>query len=114
MKYLVQFILFISLLTVQLIFFNPVHAKDVHLVFKKLVKRLHIDGMEEKYLKDLFTHPELELMSNAVAMSLIRKEANLNYAQFLTKYSVDQAISYLKTHNRTLKRWKANSVSPPL
>jgi len=40
MKYLVQFILFISLLTAQLIFFNPVHAKDVHPVFKKLVKRL--------------------------------------------------------------------------
>ena len=115
MKYLVQFILFISLLTAQLIFFNPVHAKDVHPVFKKLVKRLQADGMDKKYLQDLFTHPELELMSNAVAMSLIRKEANLNYAQFLEKYSVDQAISYLKTHNRTLKKMEIQfGVSAPV
>jgi membrane-bound lytic murein transglycosylase B len=115
MKYLVQFILFISLLTAQLIFFNPVHAKDVHPVFKKLVKRLQADGMDKKYLQDLFTHPELELMSNAVAMSLIRKEANLNYAQFLEKYSVDQAISYLKTHNRTLKKMESQfGVSAPV
>jgi membrane-bound lytic murein transglycosylase B len=115
MKYLAKFILLISLLTAQLIFFNPVHAKDVHPVFKKLVKRLQADGMDKKYLQDLFTHPELELMSNAVAMSLIRKEANLNYAQFLEKYSVDQAISYLKTHNRTLKKMESQfGVSAPV
>jgi len=115
MKYLVQFILLISLLSAQLILFNPVHAKDVHPVFKKLIKRLQADGMDKKYLQDLFTHPELELMSSAVAMSLIRKEANLDYAQFLEKYSVDQAISYLKTHNRTLKKMESQfGVSAPV
>ena len=115
MKYLVQFILFISLLTVQLIFFNPVHAKDINPVFKKLVKRLQADGMDKKYLQDLFTHPELELMSNAVAMSLIIKEANLNYSQFLEKDSVDRAISYLKIHDRILEKMESHfGVSAPL
>jgi len=115
MKYLAKFIFFISLLTAQLIFFNPVHAKDINPVFKKLVKRLQADGMDKKYLQDLFNHPELELMSNAVAMSLIRKEANLNYAQFLEKNSVDQAIYYLKTHNRTLEKIESQfGVSAPV
>ncbi len=54
-------------------------------------------------------------MSNAVAMSLIRKEANLNYAQFLEKNSVDQAISYLKTHNRSLEKIESQfGVSAPV
>jgi membrane-bound lytic murein transglycosylase B len=50
------------------------------------------------------THPELELMYNVLARSLIRREANLNYSRFLTKNSVNRAVSYLKTHDTTLKQ----------
>jgi len=115
MKYLATCILFISLLTVQLLFLNPVHAKDVNSVFENLLTRLQMDGMEEKYLHTLFTHPELELMYKVVALSLIRKEANLNYAQFLTKDSVSKAVSYLKTHDTTLKKAENHfGVSAPV
>jgi len=115
MKYLATCILFISLVTSQLLFLNPVHAKDVNPVFENLLTRLQMDGMEEKYLHTLFTHPELELMYKVVALSLIRKEANLNYAQFLTKDSVSKAVSYLKTHDTTLKNAENHfGVSAPV
>jgi len=115
MKYLTTCILFISLFTTQLLFLNPVHAKDVNPVFENLLTRLQMDGVEEKYLHTLFTHPELELMYKVVALSLIRKEANLNYAQFLTKDSVSKAVSYLKTHDTTLKKAENHfGVSAPV
>jgi len=115
MKYLTTCILFISLLTAQLLFFNPVYAKDINPVFENLLMRLQMDDIEEKYLHTLFTHPELELMYKVVALSLIRKEANLNYAQFLTQDSVSKAVSYLKTHDTTLKKIENHfGVSAPV
>jgi len=63
-----------------------------------------MDGIEEKTLRTLFTHPKLELMYEVVAKSLIRKEANLNYAQFLTQDSVNKAVSYLKAHDTILTK----------
>ena len=115
MKYFAICILFTSLLTAQLLFFHPAYAKDINPVFKNLLTRLHMDGIEEKYLHTLFTHPELELMCKVVALNLIRNEANLNYAQFLTKESVNKAVSYLKTHDTTLKKTESHfGVSAPI
>jgi len=115
MKYFAICILFISLLPAQLLFLNPVHAKDVNPVFENLLTRLHMDDMDEEYLQDIFTRPELELMYKVVALSLTRKEANLNYAQFLTKDSVSKAVSYLKTHDTTLKKAENHfGVSAPV
>lgn len=115
MKPLTQFIFSICLLTAQLLFLNPTHAKDIHPVFMTLVKRLQMDGMEEKYLLDLFSRPELRLMPEVVAKSLVRKEADLNYAQFLEKYSLDRTISYLKSHKRILKKMENRfAISAPV
>ncbi len=115
MKTLAQFVFFISLLVIQFPFLNPIHAKDIHPVFKKLVERLQMDGLDGRYLQDLFTRQELKLMPKAVAKSLVRKEANLNYAQFLEKYSVTRTISYLKTHNRILKKMESHfNISAPV
>jgi len=115
MKYLTTCILFISLLTAQLLFLNPAHTKDINPVFENLLTRLQMDGIEEKYLHTLFTHPKLELLHKVVALSLIRKEANLNYAQFLTQDSVNKAVSYLKDHDTTLKKAENHfGVSAPV
>jgi len=104
-----------SLLVIQFLFLDPIHAKDIHPVFRKLVNRLEVDGLDGRYLQDLFARPELKLMPKAVAKSLVRKEANLNYAQFLEKYSVSRTISYLKAHNRILKKMENHfSVSAPV
>jgi len=115
MKYLTTCILFISLLATQLLFLNPAYTKDINPVFKNLLTRLQTDGIEEKYLHTLFTHPKLELLHKVVALSLIRKEANLNYAQFLTQDSVNKAVSYLKAHDTTLKKTENHfGVSAPV
>ena len=115
MKYLAQFIIFISLLTIQLLFFDPVQAKEIHPVFSKLFNRLQIDGIDKKYLQDFFARPELKLIPEAIAKSLVRREASLNYAQFLEKDSVDRAISYFKTHNRILEKMESHfGVSAPV
>jgi membrane-bound lytic murein transglycosylase B len=115
MKYLTTCILFISLLLAQLLSLNPAHTKDINPVFENLLTRLQTDGIEEKYLHTLFTHPKLELLHKVVALSLIRKEANLNYAQFLTQDSVNKAVSYLKDHDTTLKKAENHfGVSAPV
>ena len=115
MKYLTTCILFISLLLAQLLFLNPAYAKNINPVFDNLLTRLQTDGIEEKYLHTLFTHPKLELLHKVVALSLIRKEANLNYAQFLTQDSINKAVSYLKDHDTTLKKAENHfGVSAPV
>ena len=115
MKYFVPFVFFVSLLTGYPLYLNPVHAKDVSPAFQHLVTRLQMDGVEEKYLRTLFTHPNLELMYRVVALSLVRREAKLNYAQFLTQESVNKAASYLKRHDRILEKTENHfGVSAPL
>ena len=115
MKHLTACIVFISLLTTQVLFFHPAHAKDVTPIFKNLVTRLQVDGIEKKYLQTLFTHPKLKLEYKVVANSLIRKEANLNYSQFLTQASVNKAVSYLQAHETALTNAENNfGVSGPL
>lgn len=115
MKYLATLIFFVSLLTVQPLFLNPVHGKDVNPAFQRLITRLQMDGVEEKYLRTIFNHPDLELMYRVVALSLVRREAKLNYAQFLTQESVSKAASYLKTHDAILEKTENHfGVSAPL
>jgi membrane-bound lytic murein transglycosylase B len=93
-------------LAMHLVLVNPIYGKDMHPAVSNLVDRLHMDGLDEQYLK---------LMPQAIAKSLMRKEANLNYAQFLEKYSVDRTISYLKTHRKSLEKMEGHfRVSAPV
>jgi membrane-bound lytic murein transglycosylase B len=94
---------------------NPIFGKGIHPAVSKLVERLHIDGIDEQYLQDLFSRPELKLMPKAIVKSLMIKEANLDYAQFLEKHSVDRTISYLKTHRKSLDKMEGHfGVSAPV
>jgi membrane-bound lytic murein transglycosylase B len=102
MKYLLRVMLIITTFSTQLPFSYAI-PKEINPVFEQLFTRLQSDGMDEKYLQSIFTRQELEFMPNVVAMSLIRKEAKLNYNQFLEEASVDRAVSYLKTHSEALK-----------
>lgn len=103
------------MLAMHLVLVNPIYGKDMHPAVSNLVDRLHMDGLDEQYLQDLFSRPELKLMPQAIAKSLMRKEANLNYAQFLEKYSVDRTISYLKTHRKSLEKMEGHfRVSAPV
>jgi len=115
MKRLMRFFAFMCMLGMHLVLVNPIFGKDVHPAVSKLVERLHMDGLDEQYLQDLFSRPELKLMPQAIVKSLMRKEANLNYAQFLEKHSVDRTIFYLKTHRKSLENMERHfGVSAPV
>jgi len=115
MKSFIQFLAFICLLAMQLLLVNPIFGRDIHPAVSRLVERLRMDGLDEGYLRDLFSRPELKLMPRAIAKSLARKQASLNYAQFLEKYSVDRTIAYLKTHRKSLKKMERHfGISAPV
>jgi membrane-bound lytic murein transglycosylase B len=115
MKPVTQLILLLYPLITLLLSANPIHAADIDPAYKPLVKRLQMDGIDEQYLQDIFSCPELKLMPKAVAMSLVRRESELNYAQFLEKDSVDRGVSYLKAHRSTLEKMESHfNISAPL
>jgi membrane-bound lytic murein transglycosylase B len=71
--------------------------------------------MDPQYLTSVFTRSELGLMPKAVAKGLVRKEARLNYAQFLEDYAVNKAISYLKAHKAILREVEGRfGISAPV
>ena len=115
MKSPIYALLIICLVAVQAVVFKPAFSKSIDPAIDKLVNRLTLDGLDKGYLQDLFSRSEFKLAPQAIARSLMRREATLNYAQFLEKYSVDRTISYLKTHRITLENMERDfGVSAPL
>lgn len=105
----------LCLIALQLLIVNPVSGRQLEPVASTLVERLTRDGLDREYLQDLFARPEFRLVPQAVAKSLIRKEANLNYAQYLEKYAVDRTIAYLRTHRRSLEGMEQHfGISAPV
>jgi membrane-bound lytic murein transglycosylase B len=92
----------ILLFVIQLFFAHSVRAADIPPAFQEIVHRLQQEGIDQRYLTSLFTRPELELMPEAVAKGLVRREARLNYGQFLEDYALNKATSYLHTHRAVL------------
>jgi len=115
MKSLLYSLVIVCLVTIQAAVVKPVFGKDIDPSVNKLVNRLSRDGLDKEYLQDLFFRSEFKFLPQAIARSLTRKEATLNYAQFLEKYSVDRTISYLKTHRKTLEKTERDfGISAPL
>ena len=83
----------ILLLSAQLFLAPGVYAAGIRPELQGLVNRLHRDGIDPQYLTSVFTRPELELVPDVVAKGLVRKEARLNYGQFLEDYAVTKATS---------------------
>jgi membrane-bound lytic murein transglycosylase B len=98
-----RLLLSILLVSAQLLCAQWVGAGEIQPALQGLVNRLHEDGIDLEYLTSVFTRPELELVPDAVAKGLVRKEAHLNYVQFLEDYAVTKATSYLRTHRAALK-----------
>jgi len=115
MKSLLYSLVIVWLVAIQAANVKPVFGKDIDPSVNKLIDRLSLDGLDKGYLQDLFSRSEFRLVPQAIAQGLARKEATLNYGQFLEKYSVDRAISYLKTHRTTLDKMERDfGVSAPL
>ena len=115
MKSLIHSSVTACLVAILAVVVNPVFGKNIDPAVNKLVNRLSLDGLDKGYLQDLFSRSEFKLVPQAIAQSLVRKEASLNYAQFLEKYSVDRTISYLKTHHATLDKMERRfEISAPV
>ncbi|UCE34815.1 MAG: lytic murein transglycosylase [Deltaproteobacteria bacterium] len=115
MKSFLYSLVIVCLVAIQAANVKPVFGKDIDPAVHKLVNRLIQDGLDKGYLQDLFSRSEFKLVPQAIAQGLVRKEATLNYGQFLEKYSVDRTISYLKTHRTTLDKMERDfGVSAPL
>jgi membrane-bound lytic murein transglycosylase B len=115
MKSRTAIIIILSLCIIPLLLSTFILAGQINPAFHELRNRLEQDGMNKKHLNALFTHPELKLMYNVVARSLVRREAKLNYSRFLSKNSVNRGVSYLKTHDRTLKQVESRfGISAPV
>ena len=76
--------------------------------FAALQKRLIQDGFEEPHIRSLYSRPEVTFEQGGVSAYFLHREAVLNYDQFLTPSSINQAFNYLGQHQEALK--KAQSV----
>ncbi len=103
MRYINRLAILVILVTSLLLNCDGTHAEDLQGPFEKLVLSLHADGLDQGYLDHIFSHPEINLIPRAVAKSLIRREAELNYSQFLEKYSIERGVTYLENHKEALK-----------
>jgi membrane-bound lytic murein transglycosylase B len=71
--------------------------------FAELQKSLVRDGFEEAEILALYSRPEAALDYEGVTAYFLHREATLNYDQFLSKSSIEKAVSYLKLHEKALQ-----------
>lgn len=71
--------------------------------FKTLQVRLIKDGFDKKQIKALYSRPQVYFEAEGAARFLVHREATLNYDQFSTAHSIQQARGYIKKHKRVLE-----------
>ncbi|MBW1740509.1 MAG: lytic murein transglycosylase [Deltaproteobacteria bacterium] len=72
--------------------------------FSNLQRRLIRDDFDRALIRSLYSRPEVGFDKEAVSAYFLHREATLNYDQFLTQSSIDQAAAYLIQHQKALKR----------
>jgi membrane-bound lytic murein transglycosylase B len=70
--------------------------------YANLEKRLIADGLDRRVVRSIYRHPQIKLELDVVAENLIRREAALNYDQFLSANAVAKARRYMRLHSRSL------------
>jgi membrane-bound lytic murein transglycosylase B len=73
-------------------------------LYATLEERLIRDGFETSLVRSLYSRPEVTLDGKGLAAYFSHREATLNYDQFLTQSSIDEAVAYLGRHQEALKR----------
>jgi membrane-bound lytic murein transglycosylase B len=71
--------------------------------FAMLQRRLIGDGFDPSLIQAIYARPEVTLDEKGLTAYFLHREATLDYDQFLTQSSVDQAIVYLKEHGAALQ-----------
>ncbi|MDY6838144.1 MAG: lytic murein transglycosylase [Thermodesulfobacteriota bacterium] len=68
-----------------------------------LQQRLIEDGFDRKLIEGIYARSEAAFDRKGIADYFSHREATLDYDQFLTPSSIDQAIAYLHEHGKSLK-----------
>jgi membrane-bound lytic murein transglycosylase B len=71
--------------------------------YATLQERLIRDGFERSVVQSLYSGPEVTLDQEGLTAYYSHREATLDYDQFLTQSSIDQATDYLGRHQKALK-----------
>jgi membrane-bound lytic murein transglycosylase B len=84
----------------------PAHGEPSLMVrpFVTLQKRLIQDGLDRSLVQSIYSRSEANFDQQGVATYFLHREATLNYDQFLTRSSIDQAIDYRRKHFRALQQ----------
>lgn len=72
--------------------------------FAALKTRLVQDGFEKPLIQSLYARPEIIFDHQNVSAYFLHREASLNYDQFLTESSINQAVDYLGKYHKALKQ----------
>ncbi len=72
--------------------------------YATLQKRLIRDGFDRSFIRLLYSRPEAAFDQEGLTAYFSHREATLNYDQFLTRSSIDQAIDYLGQHQKAFKQ----------
>jgi len=72
--------------------------------FDKLVHRLIQDGFEKETIEPLFSSSNVFFNPQGVSLFFIHTESSLNYDQFISKKSIDDALQYIETHKDELEQ----------
>jgi len=71
--------------------------------FSFLQKQLVEDGFDRHLIEGIYARPEATFDPKGIADYFSHREATLDYDQFLTPSSIDQAMAYFRRHRGTLK-----------
>jgi membrane-bound lytic murein transglycosylase B len=77
-----------------------------HAPYATLQERLIKEGFDRSFVRSLYSKPEVAFDQKGAVSYFSHREATLNYDQFLTQTSIDQAIDYLGQHKKALKQAK--------
>ena len=80
---------------------EPLSKSDPFAILKTHLVR---DGFDEPFIQSIYSKPEVTFDHKVITVYFSHREAALNYDQFLSRSSVDQAIRYLGQHEQALKQ----------
>jgi len=72
--------------------------------FAALKTQLVRDGFDETLIQSLYSRPEVTFNQRGISAYFSHREATLDYGQFLTPRSINEAIDYLGRNQKALKR----------
>ncbi|NOX35399.1 MAG: lytic murein transglycosylase [Deltaproteobacteria bacterium] len=72
--------------------------------FDKLIQQLILDGFNKEKIEHIFSSKNVFFNPNGVSRFFIHTESSLDYDQFTSKKSINNALKYLNEHKNTLDR----------